>query len=131
MNQPDPREKEPEPKITIEPVMPQVIEVPKPQLSTIERFDAVAAATLEADIQPMLTDDAQEVPKAKIITDKYPLSLLELSENITNTLNDNSWTVEDLSRALPEQLSGLPYVGVVRARNIIAKAQEVYKKGVG
>ncbi len=56
MNQPDPRNREPEP----EPVAaverpPEITEVPPPELSTILRLDSKAPSTVFADIQPMPT----------------------------------------------------------------------------
>ncbi len=54
LNQPDPRNKEPEPEpVKIVEVSPEITEVPAPEMSTILRLDSAAASVAVPDIQPM------------------------------------------------------------------------------
>jgi hypothetical protein len=148
-NVPDPRTKEPdpEPEPQIE-TAPQVIEIPKPELSTIVRMDAIAMETIEADIQPMPEEVIIEPdPPAsysdtmsggyplplspiapQIVKEKYPLSNLDLSKKLTDLLDKADWTVEDLAVTEPSKLTPLSGIGTKRAKAIIAKAKELINK---
>lgn len=54
MNQPDPRNREPEPEpIEVAEMASEITEVSAPELSTILRLDSVAAQTVTADVQPL------------------------------------------------------------------------------
>lgn len=156
MNQPDPRIKEPEPEPEIQIEALQITEIPKPEMSTIVRLDAIATGTVEANIQSMPDDYIEEViiepNPPPFISDTmsggYPLpsesfslpsleeakpqadlhiSNLGLSEKLTALLDENGWNVELAAIARPEQFIMLSGIGVKRAENIIAKAKELLK----
>jgi hypothetical protein len=56
------------------------------------------------------------------------VSNLRLSEALTRTLDDAGYTVEELAKITPQQLSSLPGIGIKRANSIIAKAQKYLVK---
>jgi hypothetical protein len=139
MNEPDPR-KQPEPEPLSAPVepVPQVIEVPPPELSTVVQLDPVAARTREIEIQPFpeQPEQGEIITTEPVITDKtvnwqvtntgseYHLADLRLGPKTTNTLRDAGYTIEKLAETTPQKLSVLPGIGIKGAKAIIAKAQE-------
>jgi glycosyltransferase involved in cell wall biosynthesis len=148
-NVPDPRTVEPEPEP--EPIIetPEVIEIPKPEMSTIIRLDAIAMGTVEADIQPLppkvepMSEVIIEPNPPLFVSDTmsggYPLpspkpqmslhvNNLGLTEKLTILLNKNNWTVEKLAMAKPSELIPLSGIGEKRANSIIIKAKELISK---
>jgi hypothetical protein len=131
MNQPDPRNQpEPEPERLAPPVEePQVIEVPKPELSTIVQLDPVAAGTREIEIQPAPAEVIIEPNPPQSVAYSMPapgvnVANLHLSSALTKTLDGAGHSIETLAEVTPEQLSLLPGIGIKRATTIIAKAKE-------
>jgi glycosyltransferase involved in cell wall biosynthesis len=148
VNQPDPRE-QPEPEQVVAPRQEvQVIEYPKPELSTLIRPDKVASRTREMEIQEIIiepnaaesysdtmpiqmptnyfeemsidTDKIEIVAGSLLpIIDKLSLSSLGISDKLTKILNENGYTVENLTETTPQKLSSLPGIGIKRASRII------------
>jgi hypothetical protein len=146
---PDPRtqEPEPEPDIQIE-VAPTITEIPKPEMSTIIRMDSVALEVAEPDIQEVIIEPNPPAFVSDTIGSSYPspgedfslsslkrsksqmrwhLLDLNISEGLTDLLNENKWTVELLAIAKPSKLTALSGIGIKRAQSIIAKAKELIK----
>lgn len=139
VNQPDPRGVKAEtPKP--ERVAPRVIEVPKPELSTLVSLDRVGSQTREAviAIAPKSSDEVivepnadSDIMKPQMPADylkqkqSYPLSGLGLSDRLTKTLDRSRWTLYDLANTTPQKLSSLPGIGIKRANTIIEKAKEL------
>jgi hypothetical protein len=135
MNQPDPRvQSESEPERLAPPVeTPRVVEMPPPQLSTIVRPDSVAAQTREVEIRPAPAEVIVEPNPPQSVSYSMPIasldvSNLQLSEALTQTLDDAGYTIEELAKITPQQLSSLPGIGTKRANSIIAKAQKYLAK---
>jgi len=126
MNQPDPRKQpEPDPEKLAPPIAEaQVIEVSKPELSTIMRPDAIAAQTREMEIRPAPEEVIEIIIESNPPVASLGVSNLRLSETLTKTLDDAGHTVETLAQITPQQLSSLPGIGIKRANSIITKAQE-------
>jgi len=117
MNQLDPRIKK-----DVEKQKPAQVEVVKlnepdavvPNMSTIVRIDSIAARTLTPDIQSM------PVAETSLLD-------LELSKSILHMLESDKWTIEKLSDTTSDRLAEYKGVGLVRARAIINKAQDLLK----
>lgn len=137
MNQPDPRQQsEPDPIVTPQ-ITPQIIEMPKPEMSTIVRMDSIASQTKEADVQliqnpAIIIDENDPRTTEQDFIDRtiidYSLSDLGLSQTLTETLQHSNYTVNSLAKAVPGMLSQLPGIGIKRADLIIAKAQELISR---
>jgi teichuronic acid biosynthesis glycosyltransferase TuaG len=157
MNEPDPRIKpEPEPMAPPVEVAPQVVEIPKPELSTVVQLDSVAARTREVEIrspaiegeviiepnlpsseetslnlEPIITDALDNAGYTVIASSSMiyqTTASLNLGPKITDILDRAGYTVEELARSTPQKLSSLPGIGIKRANTIIAKAQELIKQ---
>lgn len=128
---------EPEPE-------PQVIEAPRPTseynggepaLAELERLDAVAVATrgIEPQSEPVaaveaapMVDDihpASALPQPNGPAQATGLEVLELSENIAAMLEAESWTVEKLAEATPDDLIAYPGIGPKRSQQIVDSAK--------
>jgi teichuronic acid biosynthesis glycosyltransferase TuaG len=129
MNQPDPRV-QPEPEVLtppVEQVVAEVIEVPKPELSTVVSLDSVAAETREAEVQPAQNSNVDEmITKFKALDWQLSSNIdeLKLGAKVTETLRGASYTVEKLAVATSQELATLPGIGIKTANKIIAKAVE-------
>jgi hypothetical protein len=147
INQPDPREQnelEPEP-VRLQPE-PQVIEVAKPELSTLVRLDRIGGETREMDvvglvdeviIEPNAPNSYSDVMVTQLPTDYFikkevqaslHISNLGLSDKLTEMLNENGYTVEKITETKIETLTKLPGIGTKRGQAIIEKAQELIKQ---
>jgi hypothetical protein len=96
----------------------EVVEVPKPELSTVVSLDPVAAETREVIIEP-------NPPQAMAysVTAQNNVDSLKLGPKVTETLSEGGYTIEELAVATPQKLSSLQGIGIKRANTIIAKAK--------
>jgi hypothetical protein len=104
---------EPEPKATEPAYQP-----PAPELAQIERLDPVGARARTHMPQPVT-----EPPKTQE-NGPRPLDALNLGA-LQDVLEMESWTVEGLAVADPDELTGYKGIGPVRAGQIIKRAQEL------
>jgi DNA-directed RNA polymerase alpha subunit len=93
----------------------------------------VAAQTREVEIRPAPAEVIIEPNPPQSVSYSMPVaslsvSNLQLSEALTETLDDAGYTVEELAKTTPQQLSSLPGIGIKRANSIIAKAKEYLAK---
>lgn len=92
-------------------VQPSVVEVPKPQLSTIVRIDEIASKTKQVELQPF----PEEISNVS-------LDDLMLSPSVMQSLKERNYTIERLASETIDNLIKLPNIGTARASQIIAKA---------
>lgn len=92
-------------------------QAPEPQLAQIERLDEVGARARGIESQPMpaVASNGQST---------YDLSGLDLGEKVQQMLENESWTVEKLAQADPEELRAYPGIGPKIATVIVDKAKE-------
>lgn len=89
---------------------------PEPQLAQVERLDNVGMATRGIEPLPVL-----EVGNGN---KTYDLSGLGLGEKVQAMLEAESWTIEKLAQADPEELRAYPNVGPKISVDIVNKAKE-------
>lgn len=109
-------------------------QAPEPQLAQIERLDTVGAMArgitfgLDSSVNALLeqTKDVAEVMKVQANGGQstYDLSGLDLGEKVQQMLEAESWTVEKLAQAEPEELKAYPGVGPKIANQIVQRAKE-------
>jgi len=131
INVQDPRSTQPEEVTTSQPIAePSVVEIRKPELSTIIRPDAVAARSGQFDIQPApIIMDATIGENIKIETGyKKSLNDLNLSPSIQRTLTNAGYSIESLANESLANLIKLAGIGEIRASQIIRKAKELINK---
>jgi len=116
---PQPEEKPPEPS-----VQEKRYEPGKPEMAEIVRLDEPGHAAQESEPPPL----AESEP-IRIVQEDLPTPLAAMSfekvrggERVRAMLENESWTVEALAGADPEDLVGYPGVGKVAAAKIIAEA---------
>jgi hypothetical protein len=129
VNQPDPRQKvEIVSKPTKQPE-PQVVKVDKPELSTLVRLDNIGNQTKEVEIvkQEVIIEPNAPDSYSDIMIPQSGFHLLDLniSESLTNKLENAGYDIDLLSKTTPQELSSLPGIGVKRANIIISKAREL------
>jgi hypothetical protein len=150
VNQPDPRKQE---KTVSEPILqpqlqPQVIEIAKPELSTLIGIDRIGSETREIEIvspaEVIVEPNAAENYSAAMVTQdiimptdyfkqrpqasSLHVSNLGLSDALTKMLDENNYTVEKLAEITPEQLARIKGIGLKRGQVIIEKAQKLIKQ---
>jgi GT2 family glycosyltransferase len=119
-----------------EEVQPELVEVSlsqrEPEMAVIERLDKVAVETRQIEIveeplpQPELVEWQFEQPviESEVQSDNYDLSSLNLSASVQSQLVAESWSLEKLATAAPDELMSYRGIGEKRAKDIISKAQQ-------
>lgn len=87
-------------------------QAPEPQLAQVERLDNVGMVARGIEPQPI--DNGNKT---------YDLSGLDLGEKVQQMLEAESWTIEKLAQADPEELEAYPGIGKMTSKRIIDTAK--------
>jgi hypothetical protein len=101
-----------------------------PEMAQLERLDEVAAKA--RGIETEAPQPAVVVETAPPVFEDMPrpngqatgLSVLDLSENLVQLLEAESWTVEKLAEATPDELLGYKGIGPARSVQIVESAKQ-------
>lgn len=89
---------------------------PEPRLAQVERLDEVAARSrgVEQPAPVVVASNGQAT---------YDLSGLDLGEKVQQMLEAESWTVEKLAEADPEELEAYPGIGKMTSKRVVDTAK--------
>jgi hypothetical protein len=97
----------------------------EPKLATLERMDTVSESVVETtpiEHQPLTDIDNHPLPNGK--SSYTDVAVLGLSDNISEMLSLENWTVEKLAEANISELTAYRGIGDTRATQIVESAKQ-------